>query len=122
MYLIMPDRFSNGDPSNDVVAGMRDTELDRGHMYARHGGDLEGVTDSLDYLKAIGIGILWLNPVLENDQPEASYHGYAITELIRSTRGSGGTMRMLGWFAQRTTGTWLCCRTSSSTIGAIGIG
>lgn len=80
MYLIMPDRFSNGDPSNDVVAGMRETKLDRGHMYARHGGDLEGVTDRLDYLKAMGIGILWLNPVLENDQPEASYHGYAITD------------------------------------------
>lgn len=83
MYLIMPDRFANGNPDNDIVAGTRDQSLDRSNDYLRHGGDLAGITARLDYLKDLGISAIWLNPVLENDQPEASYHGYAATDLFR---------------------------------------
>lgn len=81
IYLIMPDRFANGDESNDVVAGMRQTTLERDSMYYRHGGDLQGIIDRLDYLQDLGVTAVWLNPVLTNDMEEASYHGYAATEF-----------------------------------------
>jgi glycosidase len=80
IYLIMPDRFANGDKSNDVVKNMQEKGLNRDSMYYRHGGDLKGIINHLDYLKDLGITALWLNPVLENDQPKTSYHGYANTE------------------------------------------
>lgn len=80
IYLIMPDRFANGDKRNDVVKGMKETALNRDSMYYRHGGDIQGIIDHLDYLKDLGVTTLWLNPVLENDQPKTSYHGYANTE------------------------------------------
>lgn len=80
IYLIMPDRFANGDPSNDVVTGMRETALNRDSMYYRHGGDLQGVINGLDYLQDLGVSAVWLNPVLTNDMEQASYHGYAATE------------------------------------------
>lgn len=88
VYLIMPDRFANGDPSNDNVPGMLDG-LARDSLTGRHGGDLKGVLDRLDYLKDLGITAIWLNPELENDQKEASYHGYAITDLYRVDRRLG---------------------------------
>lgn len=80
IYLIMPDRFANGDKKNDVIKGMKETALNRDSMYYRHGGDIQGIIDHLDYLKDLGVTALWLNPVLENDQPKTSYHGYANTE------------------------------------------
>ena len=83
MYLLMPDRFANGDAKNDVVKTMRETTLNRDSMYHRHGGDLQGVRDQLDYLHDLGVTALWLNPVLENDQPRFSYHGYASTDHYR---------------------------------------
>lgn len=83
IYLITPDRFSNGDPGNDVVKGMRETGLDRGHDYARHGGDLRGVINHLDYIRDMGFTAIWMTPVLENDMPQSSYHGYAITDHYR---------------------------------------
>ena len=89
VYLIMPDRFANGDKSNDIVKGMQQTTLNRDSMYYRHGGDLQGIIDHLDYLQDLGITTLWLNPVLENDQPSASYHGYAATENYRIDRRYG---------------------------------
>lgn len=79
IYLIMPDRFSNGDPTNDVVEGMNEVTLNRDSMYYRHGGDLKGIQNHLDYFNDLGVTALWLNPILENNQPKASYHGYAIT-------------------------------------------
>ncbi|WNJ19671.1 glycoside hydrolase family 13 protein [Pontibacter sp. G13] len=79
IYLLMPDRFANGDPSNDTVEGMHQ-QASREGQYQRHGGDIAGVIQHLDYLKDLGITTLWLNPVLENDQPYESYHGYAITD------------------------------------------
>lgn len=80
MYLITPDRFANGDQSNDAVKGMNEEMLDRSQPFARHGGDLKGITSKLDYIKELGFNSLWICPVLTNDQPEESYHGYAITD------------------------------------------
>lgn len=79
VYLLMPDRFANGTPDNDVVAGMRETVCDSSIPMARHGGDLKGITDRLDYLAELGITAIWPTPVLENDMEVESYHGYAIT-------------------------------------------
>lgn len=89
VYLIMPDRFSNGDQSNDVIKGMSETSLNRDSMYLRHGGDLQGIINNLDYLKELGVTTLWLNPVLENNQPKTSYHGYANTENYKIDRRYG---------------------------------
>jgi glycosidase/predicted alpha/beta superfamily hydrolase len=82
LYLITPDRFANGDPGNDAHSGYRE-KPDRAQPYGRHGGDLQGILDHLDYIASMGFTQIWLNPVLENDQPEASYHGYAITDFYR---------------------------------------
>jgi len=83
MYLLMPDRFANGDTSNDRIEGMRDQSLRRDTVFNRHGGDLQGVINHLDYLKSLGVTALWLNPVLENDMPTRTEHGYAITDHYR---------------------------------------
>ncbi len=80
VYLLMPDRFSNGDPSNDVVKNMKETELNRNEMYKRHGGDLQGIINKLDYLRDLGVTAIWPCPIITNDQPATSYHGYAITD------------------------------------------
>lgn len=80
IYLLMPDRFSDGDISNDRVAGMLDQSLNRESMYDRHGGDIQGVINHLDYFNRLGITALWLNPVIKNNEPHASYHGYAFTD------------------------------------------
>jgi glycosidase len=80
IYLIMPDRFSNGDLKNDSVAGMREMSVDRSKMFSRHGGDLKGIMNHLDYLKDMGVTTIWLTPAVENDEPSASYHGYAVTD------------------------------------------
>lgn len=81
VYLITPDRFANGDVSNDSAAGMRELP-DRNAPYGRHGGDLQGIIDRLPYLKDLGVTALWINPLIENDNPTASYHGYAATDLF----------------------------------------
>lgn len=83
VYLITPDRFCNGNVDNDVVAGMREATVDRSEPFARHGGDLEGIRQQLDYIEGLGATALWLNPILENDMAEQSYHGYAITDHYR---------------------------------------
>ena len=90
IYLIMPDRFSNGDPSNDRVPGMRDQSLSRDTVFNRHGGDLKGIQDHLDYFKTFGVTTLWLNPVLENDMPNRTEHGYAFTDHYKIDRRLGG--------------------------------
>lgn len=89
LYLIMPDRFANGDPSNDVVKGMRETKVDRSAQYARHGGDFKGIINNLDYIHDLGVTAIWLNPVLENDMPAGSYHGYATTDYYKVDRRFG---------------------------------
>jgi len=90
IYLIMPDRFSNGDPSNDKVPGMRDQSLNRDTIFNRHGGDLKGVRDHLDYLQGLGVTTIWLNPVLENDMPDRTEHGYAFTDHYKIDPRLGG--------------------------------
>ena len=88
MYLIMPDRFANGDTSNDEVEGMKEG-YNRRKRYGRHGGDLKGISDHLDYLHDMGFTALWLNPVLENDMEQWSYHGYAATDFYKVDRRFG---------------------------------
>jgi neopullulanase len=82
VYLIMPDRFANGDTTNDDVPGMSE-ERTRENPSGRHGGDLKGITDHLEYLADLGVSALWVNPLLENNSPALSYHGYAATDLYR---------------------------------------
>ena len=80
IYLIMPDRFSNGDAMNDVVPGMKERTMRRDSMYSRHGGDIKGIMNHLDYIKDLGVTTIWLTPEIENDEAHASYHGYAVTD------------------------------------------
>lgn len=80
IYLITPDRFANGNLSND---NLDEAAVDRTNPHARHGGDLAGIANRLDYIAELGFTTLWLNPVLENRQPGGSYHGYAITDFYK---------------------------------------
>jgi glycosidase len=84
IYLLMPDRFSNGDPNNDVVTSMNEKTMTRDSMYARHGGDIQGVMNHLDYLKDLGVTTVWMTPEIENNEPHASYHGYAVTDHYKT--------------------------------------
>ncbi|KAA6315696.1 Neopullulanase SusA, partial [termite gut metagenome] len=84
LYLIMPDRFANADPANDIVKGMRNIQVDRNQQYARHGGDFKGIAEHLDYIADLGVTAVWLNPIQENDMKESSYHGYAITNYYKT--------------------------------------
>lgn len=88
MYLLMPDRFANGDPSNDEIEGMKEG-LNRRKRYGRHGGDIKGIRDHLDYIADMGFTAIWLNPVLENDMADWSYHGYAATDFYKVDRRFG---------------------------------
>lgn len=83
IYLLMPDRFANGDTTNDNVAGMTE-QLNRSNPGGRHGGDMKGITDHLDYLHLLGVTGIWLNPFLENNQHRSSYHGYSTTDFYKS--------------------------------------
>lgn len=80
LYLITPDRFANGDPANDIQSDMNETALDRSEPFGRHGGDIQGIIEHLDYLNDLGITSIWSCPLLENDMEKQSYHGYAITD------------------------------------------
>lgn len=92
IYLLMPDRFSNGDASNDRLPGMRDQTLDRTNYFFRHGGDLQGVKNHLDYLQTLGVTALWMTPVLENDRNSRSEHGYGFTnQYVIEPRFGGAT-------------------------------
>ena len=81
VYLIVPDRFANGNPANDD-AGMRE-KSNRGNPDGRHGGDLAGMRAQLDYIRNLGFTMVWPTPLLENNQPAYSYHGYALTDYYR---------------------------------------
>ncbi|GHT33383.1 alpha-amylase [Bacteroidia bacterium] len=83
LYLIMPDRFANGDTKNDQIATRMPYKVDRNKQGARHGGDLVGIEQHLDYIDNLGVTAIWLNPVLENDMVDGSYHGYATTDYYR---------------------------------------
>ena len=90
IYLIMPDRFANGNTENDEVEGFLQNTIDRNDGYQRHGGDLKGIEDHLDYIQELGVTALWLNPVYENDEAHESYHGYAITDFYNVDARFGG--------------------------------
>ena len=98
VYLIMPDRFSNGDPTNDFYTDMRDQGHDRNNPFDRHGGDLQGVENHLDYLHDLGVTAVWMTPVVENDMARtmeggtsrATYHGYAFTNQYQIDKRLGG--------------------------------
>ena len=83
VYLITPDRFSNGDQSNDTFKSLREKDVNRNNTYARHGGDLRGIISNLDYINNMGFTSIWLNPVLINDMEVYSYHGYATTDYYK---------------------------------------
>lgn len=80
MYLITPDRFANGNPSNDNVSSLYE-QANRSFQGGRHGGDIQGIRERLDYIKQMGFTAIWLNPLLENNQREYSYHGYSTTDF-----------------------------------------
>jgi len=90
IYLLMPDRFANGNPDNDNIEGMLEP-ANRTDPSGRHGGDIKGVSDHLDYIKDLGMTAVWLTPVFENDQtPEyKAYHGYAATDMYKIDRRFG---------------------------------
>ncbi|OBQ52179.1 glycoside hydrolase family 13 protein [Tamlana sp. s12] len=81
IYLITPDRFANGDTSNDVVKSMQEKVLNRKDDYGRHGGDIRGIINNLDYIHGLGFTAIWPTPMLTNDMPTSSYHGYAMTDF-----------------------------------------
>ncbi len=81
IYLITPDRFANGDPQNDIVKTLKETDIDRSHDYKRHGGDIQGIIRHLDYIEDMGFTAIWSCPLLTNDMYQSSYHGYAMTDF-----------------------------------------
>lgn len=84
LYMVMPDRFADGNPENNIDRTMNNpVGADRTNLNVRHGGDLKGIMDHVDYIDSLGVTALWLNPVLENDMPGGSYHGYATTDYYR---------------------------------------
>ncbi len=83
IFLITPDRFANEDESIDIVEGLKETIIDRTDGYGRHGGDLRGIISHLDYIENLGYTAVWPTPVLINDMPKGSYHGYAITDYYK---------------------------------------
>ncbi|XMO85066.1 glycoside hydrolase family 13 protein [Algibacter sp. AS12] len=83
IYLITPDRFANGNPKNDIVDRLHEKIINRNDDYARHGGDIQGITNHLDYIEDLGFTAVWPSPVLTNDMPQGSYHGYAITDYYK---------------------------------------
>ncbi len=98
IYLIMPDRFSNGDPSNDQFNNLYDISSNRKDVLLRHGGDLKGVQNHLSYLKDLGVSTVWMTPVIENNMPlnkesagmMSGYHGYWFTDHYKVDPRLGG--------------------------------
>ena len=98
IYLIMPDRFSNADKSNDAFKDMRDTVSNNANVLLRHGGDLKGVENHLNYIKELGMTSIWMCPVIENDMPQSKeapgwmsgYHGYWFTDHYKIDKRFGG--------------------------------
>ncbi|MEO7174591.1 MAG: glycoside hydrolase family 13 protein [Saprospiraceae bacterium] len=81
--LVFPDRFANGNKQNDVVPGLKESKVDRANQVARHGGDIRGMIDHLDYIADMGFTAIWATPLLENDMAQYSYHGYSITNYYK---------------------------------------
>ena len=94
IYLIMPDRFANGDPSNDATEDTAE-KPDRKEFFGRHGGDIQGIIDHLDYIAGLGATAIWNTPLLLDNEPEGSYHGYACADYyhVDPRFGSNGLYR-----------------------------
>lgn len=88
IYLIMPDRFVDGDPSLDAVPRNMES-VDKEAFMGRHGGDIAGIRSQLDYLADLGVTAIWNTPLLEDNEPVASYHGYACTDYYHIDRRFG---------------------------------
>lgn len=113
VYLLMPDRFANGDESNDKMDGMLDTQADKNVPFLRHGGDFQGIVDHLDYLQELGVTALWNTPVIENNTTlkkelhgnmQAAYHGYHFSnhyQIERRLGGNEGYKKLSGALHQR---------------------
>jgi hypothetical protein len=76
IYLLMPDRFGNGNPENDSTCCTTE-KADRKAFFGRHGGDLQGMINGLDYIASLGMTVIWPTPLLLDNEPQESYHGYA---------------------------------------------
>jgi len=83
IYLITPDRFSNGDNKNDIISSLREKKINRTKPSSRHGGDIQGIINHLDYISEMGFTTIWSTPMMENNMKNLSYHGYAITDLYK---------------------------------------
>ena len=84
LYLLMPDRFADGDTLNNEPQGLRNpAKVNRQNLNVRHGGDIAGIMKHLDYIDSLGVTAVWVNPVLENDVKGGSYHGYATTDYYK---------------------------------------
>ena len=83
IFLVTPDRFANGNASNDIVSTMNEKTINREDDYARHGGDIRGIINHLDYIESLGFTAIWPMPLLTNDMYQASYHGYAMTDFYQ---------------------------------------
>lgn len=102
IYQVMPDRFANGSTANDSVPALAE-KVDRALGAGRHGGDIQGIIDHLDYIAAMGFTQLWPTPLVENDMPDYSYHGYAATDhyKIDARFGSNDDFRRLSTAARQ---------------------
>ncbi|RYF56004.1 MAG: alpha-amlyase, partial [Cytophagaceae bacterium] len=101
MYMITPDRFANGNPANDNMPGMIE-QASRTGRDTRHGGDIQGIADHLDYISDMGFTALWINPLIENNMTR-TYHGYSATDFykIDPRFGSNDDYRNLSKAAQK---------------------
>ncbi len=95
IYLITPDRFANGNPDNDTFENLNEKTIDRTNDYARHGGDIQGITNHIDYISDLGFTAVWPQPMLTNDSKRGSYHGYAITDLYQVDPRFGTTQEYI---------------------------
>ncbi len=102
LYLIMPDRFADGDTTNNVMSDRLKNPLpvDRSDPNARHGGDIAGMMRHLDYIDSLGVTAIWVNPVFENDMPGGSYHGYATTDFYQIDPRFGSVGQWNGFVAE----------------------
>jgi glycosidase len=82
MYLLMPDRFANGNPANDATKATTE-KADRSAVNGRHGGDIQGIIDHLDYIQELGATAVWSTPLCEDNDPRGSYHGYGQSDVYK---------------------------------------
>lgn len=83
VYLITPDRFANANSANDTFENLNEKTTNRKDDYARHGGDIAGITKHIDYIADMGFTAIWSSPLLINDMHRGSYHGYAMTDFYQ---------------------------------------